>query len=185
MEKFYTLVKKPKLKYYFCVSIYILLNVACFLLGFYVFKHVNLFGESNLKNKIIILFAIAVIEILILLLVIPLLKIKREFFAKICFRKNGIFINNKLFLEWDSVKSKGIISVAEKHSYSPVTFLFDFPLNFKYIFFSSRILSENDKKALNYSIKNGVLCMQYRHDVLSNIKCYMPDFDLEEQYYRN
>ena len=87
MEKFYTLVKKPKLKYYFCVSIYILLNVACFLLGFYVFKHVNLFGESNLKNKIIILFAIAVIEILILLLVIPLLKIKREFLQRFALEK--------------------------------------------------------------------------------------------------
>ena len=179
MKKTYTLVKSPGTLYFLGWLSYGVLAALGFAVGAII---ILIPGKSNMTVHIVTTLVILAFECAMLFYARTLKTDKIKLGLKIHFEESGIFINDTLFLKWSEVKSSGIAEInASELSNSVLDYIF---ARGKMIFFSSKILDEEEKKSLNgCTVMPGLLSMQYRDDIVSDVKNYFPDFDTNVQYF--
>lgn len=179
MKKTYKLVKFPKTLYCLGWISYIILAMLGIAGGAII---ILIPGKSAMAAHIVTTLAVLAFECAILFYARALKIDKIKFGLRIHFEESGIFINDTLFLKWGEVKSSGTVEInASEFSNSVLDYIF---VRGKIIFFSSKILDEEEKKSLNgCTVMPGLLSMQYRDDIIFDVKNYFPDFDTNVQHF--
>ena len=171
MKKTYTLVKSPGTLYFLGWLSYGVLAVLGFAAGAII---ILIPGKSNMTVHTVTTLAVLAFECAVLFYARTLKTDKIKFGLKIHFEESGIFIKDTLFLKWSEVN-------ASEFSNSVFDYIF---ARGKMIFFSSKILDEEEKKSLNgCTVMPGLLSMQYRDDIIFDVKNYFPDFDTNVQHF--
>lgn len=179
MKKTYTLVKSPGTLYFLGWLSYGVLATLGFAAGAII---ILIPGKSDMTVHIVTTLAVFAFECVMLFYARAIKTDKVKFCLKIHFEESGIFINDTLFLKWSELKSSGIAEInASELSNSVLDYIF---ARGKMVFFSSKILDEEEKKSLNgCTVMPGLLSMQYRDDIISDVKNCFPDFDTNVQHF--